>query len=168
MKIQDILHGKGHDVVTISEDRTVCEAVKILVEHNIGSVVVVDDLRPIGILTERDILRVTATAGGDLESIRVRSVMTREIITATPEDRLPAAMQIMTHRKIRHLPVIVGERLVGIVSIGEEEPRYASISRMNPDGTDAEVFASGIRNSVGFDWHPETDELWFTSNGRDG
>ena len=50
----------------------------------------------------------------------------------------------------------------------DEEPRYASITRMNPDGSDLEVFASGIRNSVGFDWHPGTDELWFTSNGRDG
>ena len=50
----------------------------------------------------------------------------------------------------------------------DEEPRYASITRMNPDGSDLEVFASGIRNSVGFDWHPETNELWFTSNGRDG
>ena len=50
----------------------------------------------------------------------------------------------------------------------DEEPRYASITRMNPDGTDLEVFASGIRNSVGFDWHPDTGELWFTSNGRDG
>jgi glucose/arabinose dehydrogenase len=50
----------------------------------------------------------------------------------------------------------------------DEEPRYASITRMNPDGSDLEVFASGIRNSVGFDWHPDTGELWFTSNGRDG
>ena len=50
----------------------------------------------------------------------------------------------------------------------DEEPRYASITRMNPDGSDLEVFASGIRNSVGFDWHPVTNELWFTSNGRDG
>ncbi len=50
----------------------------------------------------------------------------------------------------------------------DEEPRYASITRMNPDGGDLEVFASGIRNSVGFDWHPDTGELWFTSNGRDG
>ena len=50
----------------------------------------------------------------------------------------------------------------------DEDPRYASITRMNPDGSDLEVFASGIRNSVGFDWHPATSELWFTSNGRDG
>ena len=48
-----------------------------------------------------------------------------------------------------------------------DDPRYASITRMNPDGSDLEVFASGIRNSVGYDWHPETGELWFTSNGRD-
>ena len=51
---------------------------------------------------------------------------------------------------------------------GDEEPRYSSITRMNADGSDLEVFASGIRNSVGFDWHPATKELWFTSNGRDG
>ena len=50
----------------------------------------------------------------------------------------------------------------------DDEPRYGSITRMNPDGSELEVFASGIRNSVGFDWHPATNELWFTSNGRDG
>ena len=49
----------------------------------------------------------------------------------------------------------------------EDEPKYASITRMNPDGSDLEVFASGIRNSVGFDWDPTTHDLWFTSNGRD-
>ncbi len=119
MKIQEILQSKGHSVVTISEDRTVLEAAKILMEHGIGGLVVVDGDRPIGILTERDVLRLTARTSGQLGSTMVRSVMTRELITATPEDELHAAMKVMTERKIRHLPIIEGERLAGIVSIGD-------------------------------------------------
>ena len=64
MKIQEILHSKGHSVITIAENRTVLEAAKILVEHNIGGLVVVDGDRPIGILTERDVLRLTARTAG--------------------------------------------------------------------------------------------------------
>ena len=119
MKIQEILHSKGHSVITIAENRTVLEAAKILVEHNIGGLVVVDGDRPIGILTERDVLRLTARTAGRLGSITVSSVMTRELVTTTPEDQLTAAMEVMTEQKIRHLPVIDGERLAGIVSIGD-------------------------------------------------
>ena len=119
MKIQEILHSKGHSVVTISEDRTVLEAAKILMEHGIGSLVVVDGDRPIGVLTERDVLRLTARTSGQLGSVEVRSSMTRELITATPDDDLRVAMQLMTERRIRHLPVVEGERLAGIVSIGD-------------------------------------------------
>ncbi len=119
MKIQEILHSKGYDVVTIAEHRTVVEAVKILVQHDIGGVVVVDHDRLVGILTERDVLRLAATTEGKLGSMTVGSVMTRDVVTATLEDELPGAMGIMTDRKIRHLPVLEGDRLAGIVSIGD-------------------------------------------------
>ena len=119
MKIEEILRNKGHDVVTVTEDRTVLEAVQILVENNIGGLVVVDADRPIGILTERDILRLTARAPGELGTIEVGSVMTRELITASPDQQLPEMMDLMTESKIRHLPVLEGDRLAGIVSIGD-------------------------------------------------
>ena len=119
MKIEEILRKKGHDVVTITESRSVLEAVQILVEHNIGGLVVTEGERPTGILTERDILRLTARAPGELGSILVGAVMTRELITARPEDQLAATMDVMTENKIRHLPVMEGDRLTGIISIGD-------------------------------------------------
>lgn len=119
MKIEEILQTKGHDVVTISESRSVLEAAQLLVDRNIGGLVVTEDGRPTGILTERDILRLTARSPGELGSIQIGTVMTRDVITATPEDRLADAMGVMTENKVRHLPVMVGDQLVGIVSIGD-------------------------------------------------
>ena len=119
MNIERILRSKGHDVVTITESQSVLEAARVLVEHNIGGLVVTEGERPTGILTERDILRLTARSPGELGSIQVGSVMTRELITARPEDQLAEMMDVMTERKIRHLPVMDGDRLAGIISIGD-------------------------------------------------
>lgn len=119
MKIEEILQTKGHDVVTIAESKSVLEAAQLLVERNIGGLVVTDGGRPTGILTERDILRLTARSPGELGSIQVGTVMTRDVITATPEDRLADVMGVMTENKIRHLPVMAGDQLAGIVSIGD-------------------------------------------------
>lgn len=119
MKIEEILRSKGHDVVTITESKSVLDAVQVLVDHNIGGLVVMEGERPTGILTERDILRLTARNPGELGSIQVGSVMTRELITARPEDQLAEMMDVMTESKIRHLPVMEGDRLTGIISIGD-------------------------------------------------
>jgi len=119
MKIEEILRNKGHDVVTITESRSVLDAARALVDHNIGGLVVTEGERPIGILTERDILQVTARSPGELDSIEVGAVMTRDLITAKPEDRLTQVMDVMTENKVRHLPVLEGDRLIGIVSIGD-------------------------------------------------
>jgi CBS domain-containing protein len=119
MRIQEILRHKGHDVVTIPQDRSALDAVMLLVEHNIGGVMVVDADRPIGILTERDILRLTARAAGRLDTVTVASAMTRDLVTATADIELHDAMGLMTRHKIRHLPVLDGERLAGMVSIGD-------------------------------------------------
>jgi CBS domain-containing protein len=119
MKIAEILRSKGHDVITVTESQTVLEAVRILVEHNIGGVVVVGSEGPTGILTERDVLRLTARTPGELGSIEVGEAMTRVLITVKPDDQLAEAMDVMTKNKIRHLPVLEGDRLAGIVSIGD-------------------------------------------------
>jgi len=119
MKIEEILRHKGYDVVTITESRSVLDAARVLVERNIGGVVVTEGGRPTGILTERDILRLTARTPCELGSIQVGTVMTRELITARSEDELGDIMDAMTKNKVRHLPVIEGDRLVGIISIGD-------------------------------------------------
>jgi CBS domain-containing protein len=119
MKLEHILGVKGRDVVTISESQTVLEAVRLLVDRNIGGLVVTEGHRPTGILTERDILRLTARAPGELGTMRVGAVMTREVITARPQDELSEMMDVMTENRIRHLPIMDGDRLAGIISIGD-------------------------------------------------
>ena len=119
MKIEEILRNKGHDVVTITETRSVLAAAQALVDHNIGGVLVTEGKLLKGILTERDILRLTARSPGELDSILVGTVMTRELITAKPEDELTEVMDVMTQNKIRHLPILEGDRLIGIISIGD-------------------------------------------------
>ena len=119
MKIEEILRAKGHDVITIAGGQTVLDAAGMLVRHNIGGLVVVGNERVEGILTERDILRLTAESPGELGSIEVRAAMTRDVITARPDDALAEAMDVMTEKKVRHLPILEGDRLAGIISIGD-------------------------------------------------
>ena len=119
MKIEDILRSKGREVVTITESQSVLDAARVLVERNIGGLVVMEGERTTGIITERDVLRLAAGAPGELESVLVGSAMTREVITAGPQDQLTEMMDVMTENKIRHLPIMEGDRLVGIISIGD-------------------------------------------------
>ncbi|HSJ06528.1 MAG TPA: CBS domain-containing protein [Longimicrobiales bacterium] len=119
MKIRDILAAKGSSVVTVPPSASVLQAMAELVKHNIGAVVVVDDAIR-GILSERDLLRVAAADVRRLETAIVRDVMTRNIITASPEAEISAVMDLMTSRRFRHLPVVDGaDRLVGIITIGD-------------------------------------------------
>lgn len=119
MKISRILGEKGHDVHTISPDRTVLEAMNVLVERDIGSLVVVegDGLR--GIITERDVLRLGADGPERLSSVTVEEAMTSELVTCAPGDDVDAVMETMTRRRIRHLPVVEEGELRGLVSIGD-------------------------------------------------
>ena len=119
MKIEEILRNKGHDVVTITKSRSVLAAAQALVDHNIGGLVVTEGGHLTGIVTERDILRVTAQSPAELDTIPVEAVMTRDLITARPGDPLADVMEVMTEHKIRHLPVLEGDQLIGIVSIGD-------------------------------------------------
>lgn len=119
MRISEIIQSKGTFVVTVDPDRTVMDAMKVLVNHGIGAVVVIvgDDIA--GILTERDVLRLAAAAPSALESTRVGEAMTRDLIVAVPDDDLQYAMEIMTKNRIRHLPIVEDGRLVGMLSIGD-------------------------------------------------
>lgn len=119
MKMEAILRTKGYDVHTIAAESSVLDAVAALVERNIGSLVIVHGQRPAGILTERDILRLTARSPDELSRTTVGAVMTRELVTAGLTDDLHDAMAVMTDNRIRHLPIMEGERIVGIVSIGD-------------------------------------------------
>jgi CBS domain-containing protein len=119
VKIRDILRRKGSDVVTVSPGQSVLQAMQVLVEHNIGSVVVLKDAEIRGILTERDTLRLGAEGPEKLSTTSVGDVMTHDIVVGVADDDLDYAMNVMTTQRIRHLPIVDGSRLEGIVSIGD-------------------------------------------------
>src|SRR5688572_5486562 len=119
MNIASLLASKGVKVVTIGPQETIRGALSLLAQHNIGALVVVEAQGPlIGIVSERDIVRALART----EAILVQPVsviMTREVVIGMPQDDLVAVVNTMTERRIRHLPVVEGGRLVGIISIGD-------------------------------------------------
>jgi CBS domain-containing protein len=121
MLLSDVLDKKSKEVHTISSNASVDDVVTELVRFNIGSLLVQDSPGgPIlGIITERDILRTVAAHRAPLEQLRVDSCMSRDLITAQAHDDIMVAMRLMTSHRVRHLPVIEGESLYGIVSIGD-------------------------------------------------
>jgi CBS domain-containing protein len=120
MSISDVLHHKGHTVVTVRDTDTVQSAVSKLAEHRIGAVVVEDRwMRHTGIFSERDFLNGIARQGAEVLGFPVSKLMSSPVVTCHPTDRVDAVMAAMTMGKIRHVPVIENGRLVGIVSIGD-------------------------------------------------
>jgi CBS domain-containing protein len=118
--VAKILSEKGGDVLRISGDATVFEAVSAMVDANVGAILVTDaDERIAGIFTERDYLRRIAVEGRTSRDTLVREVMSSPVIAVGPETSVEEAMALMTDRRIRHAPVTEGGRLVGIVSIGD-------------------------------------------------
>jgi CBS domain-containing protein len=121
MLLNDVLDKKSKEVHTIPSNASIDDVVTELVRFNIGSLLVQDSPGgPIlGIITERDILRTLAAHRAPLEELRVEVCMTRDLITAQAHDDITVAMRLMTTHRVRHLPVIEGETLYGIVSIGD-------------------------------------------------
>lgn len=119
MNIKSILATKGVNIVTIRPEQSVREAIALLAKYNIGALVAVDDEhRPVGILSERDITR-TLAKDENIFSKVVHELMTKDVITALPQDDLISVANTMTEKRIRHLPVVERGRLVGIISIGD-------------------------------------------------
>lgn len=119
MNISTLLATKGTQVVTIRPRASVRDALAELSRHNIGALVVVDEGGlPVGILSERDVVR-TAARREDLFTLTVESIMSRDVVAATPGDDLKAVGHTMTEKRIRHLPVVDQGKLLGIVSIGD-------------------------------------------------
>jgi len=119
MTIQSILAGKGHEVATISPDARLSEAVARLGEKRIGAMPVVEDGRVAGVVSERDVIYCLREHGAAVLDWPVARVMTAPAITVTPSATVLDALGMMTRRRIRHLPVVEGSELIGIVSIGD-------------------------------------------------
>jgi CBS domain-containing protein len=124
MTLQEILRTKGSEVQSIGPHATLQEVVRRLVSHNIGSLVICegDDCERAklrGIITERDILRACAVYNERWISVEVAAVMTTDVLVGRPDDTVETTMGTMTENRVRHLPVVENERLLGIVSIGD-------------------------------------------------
>ena len=119
MKIRDILDEKGYEVVTVPPSFPIQDAMRLLVEHNIGSVVVAREKVVEGILTERDILRLAAESSATMATMKVEDVMTKDVVVALLDDSMDYVMGIMTKNHIRHLPIVDQGWMQGILSIGD-------------------------------------------------
>jgi CBS domain-containing protein len=118
-RIRDILCRKGEDVHSVGPLATVIDAVNAMNDHDVGSVLVCEAGYPVGIFSERDVLVRVVAAHRDPRQTLVRDVMTTRLYTASPDHTLLEVMRLMTDRRCRHVPVMEGERLLGVVSIGD-------------------------------------------------
>jgi len=118
-KVSDIFFHKGRKITSVSSETTVLEALKIMADQNIGSIMVMDGDNYLGIMTERDYSRKVILKGKSSTDTKVSEIMSEELPRVTPADTIEHCMQLMSDRNIRYLPVFEDEKLVGIVSIND-------------------------------------------------
>jgi len=114
-----VLASKGSHVWSISPDATVFAGLTLMAEKNIGALLIIEDGKPVGIMSERDYARKIILEGRSSRETRIRSIMTTRLVWAHPSDSVEHAMALMTRERIRHLPVVDGDSILGLVSIGD-------------------------------------------------
>jgi CBS domain-containing protein len=142
MRVSDLLTTKGHDVATISQERSVTDAIALLKERGIGALVVTGAKTPLaGMFSERDVVRALATSGDAALHQKVAELMSSEVSTCSTSTELNDLMTTMTERRIRHVPVVEDGRLVGLVSIGDVVK--ARLEELEHDKKDLLDYVSG-------------------------
>ena len=117
--VAGILKAKGSDVWSVSPDATVRVALELMAEHDVGALAVIADDRLVGIMSERDYARKVILLHRGSQETKVSDIMTSEVVTVRPDESLAGCMEVMTDRRIRHLPVVDDEAIVGVISIGD-------------------------------------------------
>jgi CBS domain-containing protein len=117
--VRQLLQAKGGEVHTIAPDARVFDALRLMADKDVGALVVTERGRLAGVISERDYARKVILQGKSSHDLEVREIMTEKVITVQPAQTVEDCMAIMTARRIRHLPVVDGERLVGVLSIGD-------------------------------------------------
>ena len=143
MTIAAILKHKGHQVITTDPAATVARAIEVLIEHRIGSVLVIDRAgQLLGIVSERDIVHCLAANGARTLEMTAGQLMTPVLQVAHPDTTVTQAMAMMTTGRVRHLPVLDQDRLVGLISIGDVVKARIMHQESEVDGLKAYVFGS--------------------------
>lgn len=117
--VKHLLDAKGSDVISIAPAASVFDAIKLMADRAVGSLLVMDGDKIIGIVTERDYARKVILLGRSSETTKVEQVMSTEVITATAEQTVRECMTLMTEKRIRHLPVVADDKVIGMISIGD-------------------------------------------------
>lgn len=117
--VKQLLRSKGFEVITVTPDTSVYEALQTMADKNIGALVVVDGDEVVGIISERDYARKVILQGKTSMKIPVQEIMTERVYIVNPENTIEQCMALMTEKRVRHLPVLENDKLVGIVSIGD-------------------------------------------------
>jgi CBS domain-containing protein len=117
--VSQIMERKGSQVVSVARQAPVLEAIRVMAEHHIGAVLVMEGEQLLGILSERDYARKVILQGRSSHDTSVAVIMSSPVVCVGPHDSVAECMSIMTEKHIRHLPVIDGERVIGVVSIGD-------------------------------------------------
>ncbi len=117
--VKHILTTKGYDVWSIAPDASVLDALKLMAEKRVGALIVLDAGKVVGIMSERDYARKIILQGKTSKETQVSEIMTTTVIYTTPEQTVETCMALMTEKHIRHLPVMVDDRLIGVISIGD-------------------------------------------------
>ena len=117
--VAQLLRIKGHEVLSVSPDISVFEALRVMADRNVGALLVIEGGRLAGIFSERDYARKVILKGKASKEIPVREIMTSHVLYVRPEQTIEDCMALMTDKRVRHLPVLEGERLIGVISIGD-------------------------------------------------
>ncbi|MCF8266737.1 MAG: CBS domain-containing protein [Ignavibacteriales bacterium] len=117
--LQHILNKKGGQVFSVTPDSTVLEALQVMADKDVGALLVLDGRELAGIFSERDYARKVKLFGKNSAELKVKDIMSPDIITITMDKNIEECMSLMSSKKIRHLPVVDGEKLLGVISIGD-------------------------------------------------
>lgn len=118
-RISEILTHKGGLVWSVSPEATVLEAIQMMADKNVGALLVTKDSRLVGVLSERDYTRKVVLKGRSSKDTPVREIISGKVISVSPDHTVEECMRLMTEHRIRHLPVVLGAKILGVISIGD-------------------------------------------------
>ncbi len=117
--VSQLLEAKGHDVWSVTPDTTVLDALQLMADRKVGALLVLEEDRLVGVFSERDYARKVVLKGKSSKDTPVRDIMSSNIVSVEPDQSTEKCMSLMTEKLVRHLPVIDGEKLIGMISIGD-------------------------------------------------